>query len=315
MAEKIGAIFGKFGRAATTLKMVNGTRVFYSRGAALAIEGLKVVEAPTGAAKTSAAAARNLPRSRARARGCTLPRMYALACPGCQCPLPGESLPGPASPLLPERASLYACTGCLALLSLRDEPADETGAWVTVPQVAIPGSAVALILERVRTAEAEGGLSDAIIGIHSEPEKRIVLRHPAVGAIARRAYADGQARLAVPAIFPVTRNARTEAAKNSVTVEGFWAPLEADMKLEEPWPPLIARFLQRPVNPEDPDIRQWPALLQAWEGSAMLVAGTPVEVLGEEDGLMRIRPTRVLWDKAGAIKLLRAPLDFLTRGG
>lgn len=238
----------------------------------------------------------------------------ATTCPACKQTLEGATpLGGPPSPLVPEDSTPLPCPGCMALLVVRTQRVPRTNDWEEVVEVSIPSDAVLRVRDRLSRADENGTLGDALAEFHTvDPQSRLVLRIPALAAIARRAFSEGRAALAVPAGFRLQRGSRTSSKEGGFSVSGTWSPAETELPLEEVWPHMVRRFLERPVDPEDPDVRLFPPMLQAWEGFAMLVAGTPLDVLGEDEGFFRVVPRRLAWVKEGALIALRAPIDYLT---
>jgi len=241
-----------------------------------------------------------------------------VLCLGCNQPFENPVLlAGPPSPLVPENFSPVQCPGCFAVQAMGSFWNAQSDQYESKVEMLIPGGAVTRILEMLREAESAGTLGDTLAAIHAERERRLALRTPQIAAILRPHFRTGaSAVLAVPGMFLVERGTQVESTpEGGVSVSGCWVPVSEpeELELAEPWPRVVEQLMERPVDPEDPDLRQPVAFLQSHQGMCMLVEGTPVEILGErpETGLFALKPTRLRWAKEGKVKSLLAPIDFL----
>lgn len=238
--------------------------------------------------------------------------MDPLLCPGCGHTLENaRPVEGPRLPSLAENESALTCGACLAIVAIFEERVGEEELWKPAAKIHVGGGVMARALERLRDADAQGALRDAYDEIRSDPDRRVALRVPEVFRVARRALAT-RAAVGRPFGFRVTRETRTSTSSSGgVSVEGFWAPAEREMDVDEAHPDAVVRFMTRPATEDEPDARQFPAMLQAWEGWVMLVAGAPLKILGEEGTRLRVQPVRSRWVRDGNLDVLRVPLDLL----
>jgi hypothetical protein len=231
-------------------------------------------------------------------------------CPACKRILEETRLlAGPRPETLAEGDVLYACGACLSVIAhgwtaapRRASPDGEDGdEFVARSSVLISGASVARALEDLR-AEPR----DAYERISADPARALLLRVPEVFAIARRILGS-RAVTSRGLFFAVTRETRVSGG----SVEGYWQPEATDLDLTPGSEAGVERFLARPTTDDEPDIRQWPALLQLMDGHAMLTPGAPVDLVRDEGTILFLRPRRSTWVKSGALNGFRAPLDFL----
>ena len=223
-----------------------------------------------------------------------------LSCGGCGADLGKEPpLPGGFADWMEAPTELFGCPACLTVSA-------------RARGVLIAGARVARFLERLRDADRDAVLA-AVEEIRPDPVARLMLRVPAVFGVIRPLFRKA-GEMAEPGFFAVTRESRATSRGGSVSVEGFWTPPESELDLLPGSSYAIERYRRFQPTVEEPDLRQPPALLQAWDGEVMLEAGARLAIVGESRCRLHVQPARSAWVAQGRINHLRATLDLLRPG-
>lgn len=252
--------------------------------------------------------------------------MAEPSCPACKRELdPGRTLQGQFDGA-PLPGPLIACSGCLAVVAmepipmlsmapaLSEVPSDSDVAYEGElreyePKVRILGASVARALDSLRDPDTIVPAYEAIV---SDPALALALRVPEVFAIARSALRGGAVCSRMIA-FAMQRGSRAYSTPDGgAGVEGTWLPMDPEMEAYGVPRDNVENVVRATHTDEhEPGWRFFPALLQAWEGEAVLVEGARVEVAGEDGMQVRIRPRDSRHVAEKRLIALRVPLDFL----